>query len=274
MKVLPKVIRSVAAAMLAVVLACVGLFWATTPSASPGELMLRPSTGFTKGAYFGYIGPWGGLEMRQTRAWSRISDHMVVNLKHFPAKTRITWRWPPIAPPNGVGVWGYNFAAYGNYADTPTEQTIAPVRVRDLNVLRQKFRWSMADRWGEADVLTEFFLRTSATKEAAHRLEVGWFLHTPPQIRTFFEQSKLVGHYRDPSGRQWTVRLFERYCMFAPTVAGDIPEGEINMLDALRWLQARGLVKGDEWLWGLAIGAEPITGMGELTLHHWSVDWN
>jgi hypothetical protein len=270
---LKRVARITAAAVLALVLVGAGLVWMTTPSARTGELLLRPSTRFTKDTYFGYVSPWGGLQMWQTRAWSRIGDHMVVNWKHFPAKTRISWRWPPFAPTNGAGVWGYNFAAYGNYADTPTETPVAPIRVRDLKVLRQTFRWSITNRWGDADVLTEFFLRANQTDEAAHRLEVGWFLHTPPSIRAFFEKSRMVGQYRDPSGREWTVRISERYCMFAPKTAGDLTSGEIDMLHALRWLQSRGLVKGDEWLWGLAIGAEPITGLGELTLHDWNVKW-
>jgi hypothetical protein len=259
--------------VLAIALVFVGLVWATTPSVGTGEARLPASKGFTKQSYFGYVGPWGGLQMRRTRLWSRISDHMIVNLKDFPARTRFTWRWPPVAPTNGPGVWGYNFVAYGNYAATPPEQEVTPIRVRELKVLRQSFRWSMTNRWGDADVLTEFFLRDNATDEAAHRLEVGWFLHTPKLIRRFFEHSRLVGQYRDPSGRQWTVRLSGRYCMFAPTVERDIAAGDIDMLDALHWLQTKGLVNGDEWLWGVAIGAEPITGIGDMTLHQWRVNW-
>jgi len=100
---------------------------------------------------------------------------------------------------------------------------------------------------------------------------VGWFLHAPKSIRRFFDRSALVGTYVDPAGRRWTVRMVDQYCMFAPEAPGDVTVGAIDMLDALRWLKTRGKITGNEWLWGVAIGAEPVTGVGTMTLHDWKV---
>jgi hypothetical protein len=266
-----QLMRGAAIGLLALAAVAALLIWATMPSAKPGQMFLPPKADFTKGRYAAYVGPWGGEAQALARPWSAIADGMVIDLKRFPSNTRIRWRWPPFGPRNGVGVWGYDWVGYDNFVGTPAEQPVPPTRVRDLKAFRQSFRWSIDTGWGDANVLTEFYLRASPTVEASHVLEVGWFLHAPPSIRGFFENSALVGEYVDPAGRHWTVRLFDQYCMFAPTTPSDVPEGEIDMLHALRWLKQQGRVSGDEWLWGVAIGAEPISGMGDLRIERWNV---
>lgn len=248
------------------------LVWVTGLSARDGEFLLGPKTPFSQGSFFAFVQPWGGETVPLTRQWSGIADAMTVTPKRFPAETRIRWRWPPYAPSNGPGVWAYNYVSYGDYYGGPPEDPVPPIKVRDLKVLRQAFDWSMSNRFGDANVLTEFYLRSSTTDAEAIRIEIGWFLHAPENMRRFFESSRLIGRYVDPSGRRWVVRMADRFCMFAPEVAGDLPSGTLDMLDALRWLRERGLITGEEWLWGVAIGAEPVTGMGDMTLHSWRVD--
>jgi len=267
-----RVLRALGIGLLAIAALFAILVWVTAPSAKPGQLLLQPKTDFTKGRLFAYVAPWGGETLAMTRGWSRVADRMIIDLRQFPGNTRIRWRWPLFAPRVGPGVWGYNFVAYDNYDGGPTEQPVQPTRVRDLKVLRQQFRWSLANRWGDANVLTEFYLRTNTTDVDAKPIEIGWFLHTPASTRRFFEKSRLVGRYVDPQGRRWIVRIADRFCMFALEVPGDLPSGELDMLHALRWLQQRGLVTGNEWFWGVAIGAEPVRGVGDMTLHAWKVD--
>jgi hypothetical protein len=59
--------------------------------------------------------------------------------------------------------------------------------------------------------------------------------------------------------------------MFAPTAPGDIEFGDIDMLHALHWLEAKKLITGNEWFAGLGIGAEPVSGMGKMTIKEWKV---
>jgi hypothetical protein len=257
------------AAIVALV-AC--LIWFTIPSAKSGQLVVPAKTAFTKGPYFLYLQPWGGEQVSWTRPWARHADAATVDLKRFPAETTMVWRWPPMAPSGGTGVWGYDQVSYGNYDGGLPEQAVAPLRVRDLKALRQSFRWSIANRLGEGNVLTEFYLRSSATDGDAKTLEIGWFLHTPAISRKFFDGSRLIGLYIDEQGRRWTVRIADKFTMFAPEKAGDIPSGTIDMLHALRWLQAKGAVTGAEWMWGVAIGVELVRGYGSFTLHDWKVE--
>lgn len=264
-------IRTFALGVLAAVLVAVGFVWATEPSADAGEMLLRAETPFTKGRYYAYASPWGGRTLTATRAWSGRADGIAVDLKHFPQRSTFQWRWPPVAPSFGPGVWGYNHVAYGNYDGGHTEQPVDPVRVRDLKSFGQSFRWSMANRWGDANVLTEFYLRGSPTDAESRQIEIGWLLRAPRSTLRFFERSRLIGTYVDPAGGRWTVRMNDKFCMFAPASPGDVRSGKIDMLHALRWLQEKRLVSGEEWLWGVAMGAEPVAGIGSMTLHEWKV---
>jgi hypothetical protein len=246
--------------------------WFTVPSAKAGQLLVPAKTSFTKGSYSLFVQPWGGEALAVTRPWARHADSAIVDLKRFPAETTMAWRWPPVAPRNGPGVWGYDQVSYGNYDGGTPETPSAPIRIKDLKALRQSFRWSMANRLGDGNVLTEFYLRSSTSEADAKTLEIGWFLHTPASSRAFFEGSRLIGVYTDAQGRRWTVRIADRFCMFAPESPGDIPSGSIDMLDALRWLQTKGAVTGAEWMWGVAIGVEPVRGLGKFRLHDWRVE--
>lgn len=251
-----------------------GLFWLTIPSARPGQLLVRSKTPFTQGPYFVYSQPWGGDTLRIMRPWTPYADATLVDLKHFPRETTMAWRWPPITAGFGPGVWGYDQISYGDYDGGTPEKNFPPIRVIDLKTLHQDFSWSMKAPFGDGNVLTEFYLRSSTTDVESKMLEIGWFLHLPDSSRKFFESSSLVGTYRDEQGRRWTVRIAEKFCMFAPEALGDVPKARIDMLRALRWLQTKGLVNGKEWVWGVGMGVEPVIGFGRFTLHDWHVTRN
>ncbi|SFS11000.1 hypothetical protein [Sphingomonas jatrophae] len=266
--------RALRIASIAIVAALILLgaaVWLTAPSARPGQLLVPANTPFSKGPWFAYAAPWGGESMALARPWAPYADAAIVDLKRFPANTVMHWRWPPLQPSNGPGVWGYDQVSYGNYDGGEPEQSAPPIRVKALTALSQAFRWSLANRWGDGNVLTEFYLRSSTTDVEAKTIEIGWFLHTPPRSRQFFNRSRLIGTYRDAQGRRWTVRMADRFCMFAPEQPGDIPQGSLDMLAALRWLQQKRVITGEEWMWGVAIGVEPVSGIGRFTLQDWRV---
>jgi hypothetical protein len=263
---------AISAGIALLILLPAALIWATTPRAAPGQLLVPSKTPFSQGPYFVFAQPWGGETMALARPFVKFADATLVNLKSFPGETVMAWRWPPLAPRNGPGVWGYDQIGYGNYDGGEPERTVPPIRVKAVTALRQRFRWSLSNRFGDGNVLTEFYLRSSPTDVDAKTLEIGWFLHAPKSTRRFFESSKLVGTYRDEQGRRWTVRISEKFCMFAPERPGNIASGSLDMLGALRWLTEKKLVTGEEYLWGLAIGVEPVRGLGRFTLHDWQVE--
>lgn len=265
----PLLILVAVLAVLAVLIAVT--IWATAPKAGGGRFLLRPKSDYTSGPWFAYVSPWGGESLLVMRPWSKIADGISLDLKRMPAETVFQWRWPPINPSFGPGVWGYNHVAYGNYDGGQTEVAVEPIRVRDVRQFRQSFDWSLDAEWGEANVLTEFYLRSDRDDVESRSLEVGWFLHLPDGTRPFFEGAKQVGTFVDPQGRSWRVRIADKFCMFALEDSGDLKKASLDMLASLRWLESRQLVAGEEWLWGVAIGVEPVSGIGEMTLHDWDV---
>lgn len=246
--------------------------WMAGPRPSASQLVLPAKTPFTKGTYFAFAQPWGGEEVAWARPWAPYADALAIDIGSFPAGTSMNWRWPPFIAHNGPGVWGYIQVSHGNYDGGPPEVEVPQRRVRDIRALRQSFAWRIDTSWGDGNVLTEFYLRSSPTDVNAKLLEIGWFLHAPESTRKFVRGSRQVGIYTDETGRRWQVALAEKFCMFLPETDADIPSGSLDMLRALVWLQEQGLVRGDEWYSGVAIGVEPVRGFGRYQLDRWSVD--
>jgi hypothetical protein len=266
-----KWLRIVLGAVVLMLLALALAVWLTRATAGPGEIVLPAKTPFTKGPHFAYAQPWGGEAVTLTKAWAPHADALVINLAQFPRNTRIHWRWPPITAGFGPGVWGYNAVMYGDYDGGPPEVPIKPIRVRDLRDLRQAFSWRMSNSLGDGNVLTEFYLRSSTTDVNAKVLELGWFFHMPDSTRKFFDTAAPVGVFTEPSGRRWMVRIADKFCMFGPERPQDITSGTLDMLAALRWLQQKKRITGNEWMSGLALGVEPVIGIGDMTVERWSV---
>ncbi|WP_066777266.1 hypothetical protein [Sphingomonas sp. CCH5-D11] len=259
-------------AVAALLLLAFGVFvWATRPDAGPGKVVVPAKTPFTKGSYFAFAQPWGGEMVTVLKPWSPHADSFVVDLDRFPANTTFHWRWPPVSAGFGPGVWGYDAVMYGNYDGGEPERPLPQIRMRDLRELRQRFAWTMENRFGDGNVLTEFYLRSSTTDVNAKVIEVGWFLHMPASTRAFFERSAPVGVFVDAQKRRWMVRMAEKFCMFAPEKSEDLRSGTLDMLPALEWLRQKGKISGDEWMSGLAIGVEPVRGLGSLSVDQWSV---
>jgi hypothetical protein len=255
-----------------VMLLAVGvLLWATRPSGGPGEFVLRAKTPFTKHSYFAYAQPWGGEANFLLKYWAPHADSLRLDLKRFPNNTQIHWRWIPIKAGFGPGVWGYDGVMYGNYDGGIPERPVKPVQVRNLQELHQSFAWTLSNTFGAGNVLTEFYLRSNPADNEAKTLEIGWLLHMPASSRRFFERAEQVGVWVDPQGRRWMVRIEDKFLMIAPEKIEDVRSGTIDMLAALRWLQARNRISGDEWVSGVGFGVEPVSGFGKLTIDRWSI---
>jgi len=266
-----KILRLLLGALVVALLAF-GLFaFATRPSAGAGQLVVPAKTPFTKGHYFAFAQPWGGEMVTVLKPWAPHADAMVVDIARFPANTSFHWRWPPVSAGFGPGVWGYDAVMYGNYDGGEPEQPVPPIRMRDLRELRQRFAWTINNSFGDGNVLTEFYLRASPTDVHAKVIEVGWFLHMPASTRAYFERSAPIGVFADAQGRRWMVRMAENFCMIAPERPEDLRAGTLDMLPMLQWLRQKGKITGNEWMSGLAIGVEPVRGVGKLTVDRWDV---
>ena len=263
------VIRRLGIALLAV-LALLAVF-ALYPRWGGERMALSARSNFHKGSYTAYAQPWGGDADARYRFWATYADMMRIDVARFPANTGISWRWPPYSP-RKAGVWAYDFIAYGNYDGGPSEVPIPPRKLDDIRTLRQDFAWT-STRLGRANVLTEFYLRSDPADSESKLLEVGFLLSAPPRTIAFADGGRQIGEYRDAAGRTWRASLNEKYVLFLPADHAPVASGKIDMLAALRWLKEQKLLNGTEWFTGIAIGAEPMAGFGNLQLDRWNVEY-
>jgi hypothetical protein len=163
---------------------------------------------------------------------------------NFPDNTTAHWRWPPFAPRNGPGVWSYQAVMHGNYDGGETETPIPPRRVHDVQAYSQDFAWTIDEAHGQANVLTEFYLRSSPTDSESKLLEVGWLLHTPEHSRKYFEAARMVGTYTDPQGRNFSkVVRWRGHLLVSTFRSTDDPSSPLALKGDIvtqRWLDDRG----------------------------------
>jgi len=269
-----KWVKVAAAILAAIVLAAAAIFIvATKPFRDDSRIEVPPRQTFTRGPYYAYVAPWGGESSILTRAWSGRADSMAIDLHAYPDNTRVNWRWPPFSPRNGLGVWGYDHIGYGFYDGGQPEQPVPARRVGEIRKLDAQYRWDGDFGWGEATVLLEFYLRSNPKDSEAKVIEIGWLLHVPEKTRRFLESGREIGTYRDRKGQEWRVVLKDKYCTFSLANGADSHSGTVDVPAALAWLKGKGLVRDDLWLTGLAMGAEPVSGAGNVEIARWHVDW-
>lgn len=237
---------------------------------SDPRIRLKAGREFTQNTYLAFVSPWGASNAL-TALWGSRADSIRVDPATFPGHSRISWRWPPFGPPGELSIWGYDHLAFGDYDGGLPEQRVEPLQVFQIHRFEQAFRWNGNFEHGAATLLTEFYLRSDPADADSKTLEIGWFLHAPEATRTFVAEGKQFGDYRDPAGRVWQVAQNEAYVTFFPKDGHDIREGRLDMLHALKWLRGKGLVGDNAWVTGLAIGAEPMKGIGHAEIQHWQV---
>jgi len=243
------------------------------PILSDPRVRLGDRQSYEKGHYTAFAQPWAGATDAVLKVWSTQADRISVDPANFPANSEIGWLWPWAPRGVAVGVWGYNFLSFGQYDGGSDDVAITPRRVRDIQQLRQSFDWSRSVQLGDANLLTEFYLRSNPADSESKLVEIGWFLHTPAKTRNFVENGRQIGIFTDGQKRQWRVSIDEKYCTLMPLDGGDVPSGSIDMLEAVRWLQAKNVVPADAWFTGVAFGVEPIWGAGTVQVKRWAVDY-
>jgi len=252
------------------VAALAGLFWFARGGDDRLELGSREP--FAKGPYHAFAQPWGAQDSRLVRYWAPFADKIDVDAARFPNNTRFRFTWPFWRPSSSTaGVWGYSMLSFGNYDGGDGETKIPPRRVYELLDLSQRFAWSSSMALGDANLLTEFYLRSNPNNSDAKLIEIGWFLHAPAATAAFVRGAQQIGRFTDAGGKAWQVARDEKYVMLLPADGRDVRAGTIDMRAALQWLQEKGVIKGDEWFTGVAIGVEPLRGRGQVQIDRWAV---
>ncbi|MDB5254271.1 MAG: fibronectin type protein [Parcubacteria group bacterium] len=194
----------------------------------------------------------------------------------FPVGTKMTWRVP--TPAYG-GIYGYLTASYGNYDFSDPTVSITPRQAYTITDLTSTIDYTYA---GDATtgILHEFWLTTTAHQNGPLSdkvYEVGMFARTSPATVSYVTGSTQVGSFTDPGGRIWTVAqnlsgTGEPYYMFMPTNHADVT-GTVYWDEMIAYLIGQGKITGNEWFNGMAIGPEPFTGAGSVTINDFTVSY-
>lgn len=238
-------------------------------------LIKRDEEFYSKGSYIAYAAPWSAKTSKLI-AGEDFVDTIAIHEATFPAHTKLAWHWPLDAPKK-TGVRGFNALGYGNYDSGVPERPVKPLRVRDIKSGWQSFDWRHDLITGEFNLLAEFYLTRMAGDAEAKTLEVGFMLHTPPTTRAWIGIKPPLARWRDAFGTEWSVTRNQGpgipYIILVPTSGADLLKGRLDVKGALGELRRLGVVTGEEWLNGVAFGAEPISGSGSVMVMDWKVHW-
>jgi hypothetical protein len=238
-------------------------------------LIKRDEELYTRGSYIAYAAPWSARSSKLV-AGKDFVDTIAIHEATFPAQTKLAWHWP-LDLPTKTGVRGYNALSYGNYDSALPERPVQPVRVRDIKLGWQSFDWRHDLVTGDFNLLAEFYLTRTAGSTDAKTVEVGFMLHVPTATRAWLGKNPRLSKWRDAFGTQWNVTRNEGpgipYIVLIPASGMDLPNGRLDVKGALDELRRLGVITGEEWLNGVAFGAEPISGSGSVTVIDWEVHW-
>lgn len=247
---------------------------ATGQEEAAATIVVPDSTNFTLGRYLAYAAPYS-LERAAQSKFVRGKDYLdtiEVRPSSFPSGSTLRWRWPDRL--SGSGAYGYMQLTFGNYDGGKPEVPVAPIRARDIRRFSQTYQVSLAGAPSGFNVLTEFYLTTRAGVAASKYEEIGFFANLSDDGQRFFDTARLVGTWTDDAGRQWICRSIQagsahEYIMFYS--GGQVLSGRLDMKSAIDWLASKDEVDLDHYVNGLAIGVEPVRGVGAMAVPHWNV---
>jgi hypothetical protein len=225
---------------------------------------------YSKGQYGAYASPWSTLYDNTIRLGTDYADSITIDPLAFTGSSVIAWHWP-----NHVsaltGVWGYNFLFYGNYDNSSPAVRVTPRQVKNITTLRQDY--TVATTTGDFNVLNEFYLTSDSGNAAAKVVEIGYFPHSSASGKRFHDSGTQFGSFQDTFGESWVVAKQGTFYMLMPPNDGEMLSGSIDVKAALAFLIAKRVITGNEWFNGIALGVEPVSGTGRLTVSNWTVTY-
>jgi hypothetical protein len=189
-----------------------------------------------------------------------------------PNGTLITCRTPV---KNKGGIRGYPSIRHGNVSEGAPPVTVTPRQIRDLSRLEYEFALDYrAFVGGDANILFDSFLLRDPKDSKSKAFELG-VIPMPASGTVAHARSKGedLGLFHDQFGRGWRMSMFRKadgglYLMPLP-LDGPFFSGWIDQLEMYRWAIGRGIIGGDLWYTGMALGLEAIGGEAQLLVERW-----
>jgi hypothetical protein len=241
--------------------------WARTVTVTHHEsacqTIIRDKTNYSSGVYTGYLAPFSGTEVTP-------NEMVIMTPRIFPNAVEINWNYSSTPC---VGVCAFLAISYGNSAGTVARTPITPIQVNNLNSLMESHDLAFGGTTSGYDVIDDAFLYSSPT-QTARLFEFEVFLHTPSQSAAWVASAKQLGT-ATISGISWTVAWYPNSggvpdVLFTPADGADVPNATIDLRAMFLWARSKGIITGTEWFTGFALGAEPQSNSGSMTIKAFS----
>ena len=201
------------------------------------------------------------------------TQSVTLDSANFPNNTTITWNWPNT--PAGGNVYSYPAVFYGDYPGFPAPATdVTAEQVNNIHMLTLSQNVSLSGQTDQYDAMYDGYLTSTpdgGQSDIQHEIEV--YVHQPSYVQDWI--ANLPQHsYTDSQGMQWTIASSGNIVIFAPTNGQDLTNNNIDLKGLLQAAAADGVISGNEYFNGIALGNEPREGSGSMTIHSFSVNYD
>ncbi len=185
-------------------------------------------------------------------------------------KLSFSWEWPETGSPSGV--CGFNYIAYGRYWDFGPYMELQPVALGSLKKLDFTHDIEMFNA-DSANQLTEFFVRAPGKPVYAPEHEIGWFGYAPHETRNWVSSGKFIGRFASRDRKEWDIYWHptgaaNSYFLIMPADGMPYLKGVVDGLSAVRFLLTKGLINAAHKIEGVALGFEPLRGVGSAVVRN------
>ncbi len=191
--------------------------------------------------------------------------------------TTITWSFPNTPAPGYV--YSYPAVVYGDYGSMPAPaNNVAAEQINNIKTLTLSQNVSLTGDPNQYDAMYDGFLTSTpdgALSTAQHELEV--YVHTPDYVSRWI-QNLPQQSFTDSNGMKWIIAentgANPPMIIFAPASFQDLTNNTIDLKGLLQAAAADGMISGNEYFDGIALGNEPAQGSGSMTINSFSVNYD
>jgi hypothetical protein len=188
-------------------------------------------------------------------------------------ETTIAWSWPQT--PAGYNVYSYPAVFYGDYPGfNAPANNVASEQINSLKTLTLSQNVSFTGQTDQYDGMYDGYTTSKPDGDSStiqHETEV--YIHSPGYVQDWIENLP-QHHFTDSQGLDWTIATQGNIVIFAPSDFRDLTNYTTDFKGLLQAAVADGVMSGNEYFNGIALGNEPREGSGSMTIHSFQVNYD
>lgn len=193
------------------------------------------------------------------------TESLAINPRTIPAGTVARWQFPG-TPPKSGGVYGFIAQNYGDNNGGP--HTTPSVQIKSLQALVSTHDINITGATDNYDIIYDAFLTKTPYTDNIDEFSVS--VHTNATLTDFVASIPQIGSFIG-SGVTWVVVQSAPggQIIFMPADKRDELSVTLDLKAMLAYLVSKGVLTGDEYFNGIALGIEPHVNGGSVTYNSW-----